>query len=150
MNYRNIYSILINKALTRQLSEQFTPGQFYERHHILPKSMGGKDTEGNLVWLTVREHYLSHLILWKMNNPNQIFSVECFLRDSIDPNKPHRFNIFRYKKWLRRAIAYQRAENVRNTRKITLAKRFTNGMEQIEAEYITDLFKVAGSEGIQD
>ena len=38
---------------------------YTERHHIIPKSMGGKDTNENLVVLTAREHYISHLLLTK-------------------------------------------------------------------------------------
>ena len=37
----------------------------YHIHHILPKSMGGSDNNENLIKLTIREHYVAHLILWK-------------------------------------------------------------------------------------
>jgi hypothetical protein len=36
---------------------------FYERHHILPKSIGGGNEESNLVLLTPREHFICHLLL---------------------------------------------------------------------------------------
>lgn len=36
-----------------------------EKHHILPKSMGGSDEETNLVMLTYREHYICHWLLPK-------------------------------------------------------------------------------------
>jgi hypothetical protein len=36
-----------------------------ERHHILPKSLGGNDCKDNLVNLTPREHYICHLLLTK-------------------------------------------------------------------------------------
>ena len=39
---------------------------YYERHHIIPKSMGGSDTVDNLVYLTAKEHFLSHLLLTKI------------------------------------------------------------------------------------
>lgn len=38
---------------------------YTEKHHIIPRSMGGKDTKENLVILTAREHYLAHLLLTK-------------------------------------------------------------------------------------
>ena len=39
-----------------------------EVHHILPKSLYGeyKDCEANLISISIRQHYLAHLILWKM------------------------------------------------------------------------------------
>ena len=39
--------------------------QGYERHHILPRSLGGLDNKENLIKLTPREHFIAHLILWK-------------------------------------------------------------------------------------
>jgi hypothetical protein len=39
---------------------------YTECHHILPKSMGGPDTEENLVWLTAEEHLKVHLLLPKI------------------------------------------------------------------------------------
>lgn len=39
---------------------------YTERHHILPKSLGGSNNKSNLVALTAREHYLCHLLLVKI------------------------------------------------------------------------------------
>jgi len=38
----------------------------YEIHHIIPKSLGGADEDYNLIKLTYREHFIAHLILWKL------------------------------------------------------------------------------------
>lgn len=38
----------------------------YELHHIQPLSLGGKDISENLIKLTCREHFIAHLILWKI------------------------------------------------------------------------------------
>ena len=38
---------------------------YLEKHHILPKSLGGNDEKDNLILLTAREHYISHMILHK-------------------------------------------------------------------------------------
>ena len=39
---------------------------YVERHHIIPKSMGGTNELVNLVWLTAEEHLKVHLLLPKM------------------------------------------------------------------------------------
>jgi hypothetical protein len=39
---------------------------YTERHHIVPRCMGGSDDESNLVNLTAREHFICHLLLTKM------------------------------------------------------------------------------------
>jgi len=45
--------------------------QEYEKHHIVPRSFGGKNNKENLVFLTLREHLLCHILLTK-------FSIEKF------------------------------------------------------------------------
>lgn len=36
-----------------------------ERHHIVPKCMGGEDDQKNIVRLTAREHFIAHMLLRK-------------------------------------------------------------------------------------
>lgn len=43
-------------------------GEYFESHHIIPKSLGGSNAKINLVLLTAREHYVCHLLLPKMCN----------------------------------------------------------------------------------
>jgi hypothetical protein len=50
---------------------QIRPKQGHELHHILPKCMGGNNNKTNLVRLTLREHYVCHLLL-----PNFTTGVE--------------------------------------------------------------------------
>lgn len=38
---------------------------YTEKHHIIPKSMGGLNTSDNLIELTGREHFIAHVLLWK-------------------------------------------------------------------------------------
>lgn len=39
---------------------------YLERHHIIPRSLGGDDNKENLVQLTGREHFIVHHLLTKM------------------------------------------------------------------------------------
>jgi hypothetical protein len=39
---------------------------YTETHHILPRSLGGLDSEDNLVRLTAREHFVCHWLLTKI------------------------------------------------------------------------------------
>ncbi len=41
-------------------------GFYTERHHIIPKSLGGNNSKENLVRLTAREHFICHWLLTKM------------------------------------------------------------------------------------
>lgn len=62
MNYFSLYENLLNKHGSRQKQENV----YMEKHHILPRSLGGSDEESNLIFLTPRLHYLAHRILHKM------------------------------------------------------------------------------------
>lgn len=42
------------------------PSGYTEKHHIIPKSLGGSNKKENLVELAAREHYIVHLLLMKM------------------------------------------------------------------------------------
>ena len=58
MNYQKIYNNLINRAITRT--------GYVEKHHIIPRCLGGSDNKENLVELYPEEHYLAHLLLCKL------------------------------------------------------------------------------------
>jgi hypothetical protein len=70
MNYHKVYEQLIVKALLRK-----TVAGYKERHHIVPKSMGGTDHASNLVELTAREHFIAHNCLARMHGGRQWYAV---------------------------------------------------------------------------
>lgn len=45
--------------------------EYHERHHIVPKSVGGCDDENNLIDLYAREHYEVHKLLYEENPDNE-------------------------------------------------------------------------------
>ena len=47
-----------------RLRNQVVDG-YCEKHHILPRSLGGSDDSSNIICLTVRQHYIAHWMLWK-------------------------------------------------------------------------------------
>lgn len=60
MNYRRIYFNLIKDRLKKNISG------YVEKHHIIPKSLGGKDISKNIVSLSARDHFIAHYLLSKM------------------------------------------------------------------------------------
>jgi hypothetical protein len=73
MNYQKTYSSLIAKAQARTALIGYK-----ERHHILPRSMGGTDDASNLVNLTAREHFIAHYLLAKIHGGNQWAAIIRF------------------------------------------------------------------------
>lgn len=54
MNYQKIYNDLVKKA------KQRTPvkDQRYDKHHIIPRCLGGTNSRRNIVRFTLREHFV--------------------------------------------------------------------------------------------
>lgn len=74
-NFTEQYYAIVNTAIVRvpqsaSRKEAKNILTYTERHHIIPKSMGGTDEQSNLVWLTAEEHLRVHLLLPKMVSEN--------------------------------------------------------------------------------
>jgi len=68
MNYQKIYDQLIDRAKTRKLEG------YKERHHVIPRCIGGTNDSENLVDLTAREHFIAHKLLCEIYpNDDKIF-----------------------------------------------------------------------------
>lgn len=58
--YTKWYFNIISNAQNRDISS------YTEKHHVIPKSLGGSNKQTNLVKLTAREHFICHWLLTKM------------------------------------------------------------------------------------
>lgn len=65
MNYYKIYQQVLEKHGTFVLPET---KDYYERHHILPKCVGGKDEVANLIYLPARAHLIAHHLLCRFDS----------------------------------------------------------------------------------
>ena len=75
MNYRKIYADIIRRAKERPKPDCYT-----ERHHIVPKSLGGSNEKSNIAILTAREHFLCHWLLVKMYAPTNMSNSRAKIR----------------------------------------------------------------------
>ena len=66
MNYQKIYNSIIDRAKQRRWTRK-TAGTYVEQHHIIPRSLGGSNNKNNLVFLTAREHFIVHWLLYKIS-----------------------------------------------------------------------------------
>lgn len=63
MNYQKIHDAIIDRARSCQRD----PDEYYEHHHIIPSALDGPDDDWNRAYLTAREHFLVHWLLYKLN-----------------------------------------------------------------------------------
>jgi hypothetical protein len=80
MDNQKIYAAIIERAKNRHLKT----GEYYERHHIIPRSMGGGDDDENLVYLAGREHYIAHWLLFKIHRNKQMACAWYAMRMNRD------------------------------------------------------------------
>lgn len=95
--YTRWYSNIISNA--SQLNRHKYNGEYFEKHHILPKSFGGKNSITNLVLLTAREHFIVHLLLPKMCSLpiNKSKMVYAFFRFKNKGKNSHLFERYKNK-----------------------------------------------------
>jgi hypothetical protein len=65
MDYQRIYDQIIDRAKERKVEG------YKEKHHIIPKCMGGSNQRENLVELTAREHFICHWLLCRIYPENK-------------------------------------------------------------------------------
>ena len=90
MNYKKIYNKLCNRGQIREVIEN----EYYERHHIIPKCMGGTDDETNITTLTAREHFIAHLLLLRIypNEDGIVYSAWVMTNKKI-PGTKRTYNV---------------------------------------------------------
>ncbi len=79
MNYKLHYDKIINRSHNRILEG------YCERHHIIPRCMGGSDDIKNIAVLTAEEHYVAHQLLVKIypEVPKLVYAARMMTVSSI-------------------------------------------------------------------
>ena len=74
MDYKKIYNNLISsRMLIKDIRIDLKKnGQYFEKHHITPKCKGGDNSKTNIVYLTSREHFIAHWLLWLIFKDRQM------------------------------------------------------------------------------
>ena len=82
IRYLRGYYNLIKYAQNQNRSKET---DYYERHHIIPRSFGGTNKPDNLVLLTAKEHYIAHYLLTKFTEGNMkrkaVYAFHSFKMD---------------------------------------------------------------------
>lgn len=93
MDYKKHYNLLIDRAKNRNING------YVEKHHIIPKCMGGTNEKYNIVELTPEEHYVAHQLLVKIYPDNKLLIFAAHQMTISSKNMPR--NNKRYG-WLKR------------------------------------------------
>jgi hypothetical protein len=67
--------------------------EYHERHHIVPRSVGGSDDEDNLIDLYAREHYEAHKLLHEENPENEKLAFAWWMMSTKSYNTEGRYEL---------------------------------------------------------
>ena len=120
--YFKWYSGIVNKNRTTK----FLPNSGKERHHVLPKSIGGLDDKNNLVVLSSREHFICHLLLVKMlidikSKKRMLFALNMMR------STPQRNRYFNARLYERHKTEFQQAQRERMTEYMSVPENRKKG-----------------------
>lgn len=121
MNYQRIYDEIIERAKSRGLNKKLLEG-YFEKHHIIPKCLGGSNDKDNLVLLTAREHYICHYLLWKSNKDS--VSLTMAYHKMI-----HQSNEFQARKF---NITSKQYESLRLSHSLQVSKRMKGRIKGVD------------------
>lgn len=96
MDYKAAYDRLVQMARQRACVDGYS-----EKHHILPRCLGGSNAKDNLVVLTAEEHFLAHQLLVKIN-PGHRGLVLALDKMTLQHNSKKRNN--KAYGWIRRKV----------------------------------------------
>lgn len=65
--------------------------EYHERHHIVPRCLGGNDDEENLIDLYAREHFIAHMMLAKENPDNRQLTLAWHLMTNVKTKHQQRY-----------------------------------------------------------
>lgn len=82
MEYLKIYNRIVERATNRDILG------YVEKHHIVPKCLGGENKKSNIVSLTAKEHYICHKLLCEIY-PNESKLKYAFWRMCNVANNEH-------------------------------------------------------------
>lgn len=147
MNYKKIYDSLIDRAKERKIN------YYTEKHHILPRCLGGLDTKENLVELTAEEHFLAHQLLIKIypNEPKLVLAARYMTTGN--KNNGGRINNKMYG-WLKRKfseamralnLGKRQSEDTKNKKSIKMKGRVGKKLSQDTIDKRTATRKEKGS-----
>lgn len=83
MDYNKIYNNIVDNSRSENRNK-VKGGEYYEKHHISPKCLGGKNSKDNLVLLTAREHFICHKLLVEIFPKNNKIFFAYFMMFSVN------------------------------------------------------------------
>lgn len=116
MDYKKHYNKLIERSKSRILEG------YVEKHHIIPKCVGGTDDIDNIAILTPEEHYLAHQLLIKIYPNEQKLVYAAVVMSGYKKYKSVNNKLFGWLKRKNKALRKDRAKETKPRKKRILTE----------------------------
>lgn len=109
MNYERIYSEFIADRLTKQPVKP----TYFEKHHIVPRSLGGGNEKSNIIRLVPEDHLFAHLMLAKVHGGGMWHAVNAMLMQSHKRAVGSRYSQMRRRLYAKAKIEFSAAHSAK-------------------------------------
>ena len=147
MYLQNKYTKWYNSIILRSQNRSI-PATYTEKHHIIPRSLKGDNTNANIAILTTKEHFLCHLLLVKMTNGNAQFKMIKALTMIMGVKNIGEGRYIANSRW----YAYARERNIQNINAYwspekrlqhsDALKKYNRTVDKTSEEYISRIEKI--------
>jgi hypothetical protein len=144
--YTRWYYSIIHEAQSQErkkLPKNYTNYVYYERHHIIPKSLGGKDT----VLLTAKEHFICHILLPKMcmneKHKQQMLNALHKMKSKNPHQKERYFSSVLYE-YAKKHIIYPEERKEKQKKLVSCLNILTMRYEQVSKEIFDNSIHLVG------
>jgi len=91
---------------------------YSEKHHVIPRCIGGTDDDENLANLTAKEHYMSHRLLTEIYPNNQKLKYAYWMMCTMKTSNQQRHIVS--------SRIYEYAKSLISTRSDVTKKKYQN------------------------
>lgn len=136
------YQDFINNILNTR--GRFACGEeYHERHHIIPKCMGGTNDETNLIDLFAKEHFIAHKLLMEENpeNDSLIFAWCCMAFAKNDYERRHQLSPEEYEE-ARKILSETLQDKLVGENNPMWGKKHSDETKKIISEKIKERMKI--------
>jgi len=84
MDYQKVYNDLVELARLKDRKKIKNNPGLYERHHIIPRCLGGSNLLTNIVLLTPKEHFIAHKLLHYIHKDNNKLFLAFFMMFNVN------------------------------------------------------------------
>lgn len=85
----NKYTKWYNSIISNRKNNPLNNLVYKEKHHIIPKSLGGSNKKENIIALTAKEHFICHRLLVRMTEGNDKVKMSYAIRTMMIRENPY-------------------------------------------------------------